>query len=472
MNEENPLVCVIDDEPAIRESLRNLLRSAGLKVETFDSAQHFLISPPPGTPSCIVLDVRMPGITGLEFQRELAGESQVPIIFMTGYGDIPMSVRAMKAGAFEFLTKPCSEEDLLRTVNQAIERGLLIDEVKKETAERGACLEDEPRREADFSEIVGVSPALRHVLRQVATVAASNATVLILGETGTGKELIARAIHQNSLRRDQPLVRVNCSSIPKELFESEFFGHVRGAFTSAMRDRMGRFEAACGGTLFLDEVGEIPLELQSKLLRVLQEKSYERVGEDRTRHADVRIVAATNRDLKQEVAAGRFREDLYYRLNVFPIKVAPLRDRKEDIPQLASHFIDTVVKELRCPRPRLTRAGIEKLLNYDWPGNIRELSNVIQRAAIFAQGGALQFDIPMSNPTPELIFQKPTIGHDSNAEYLTEAEIRRHERENISIVLQKTGWKIKGAAGAAELLGISPTTLFARIEKMGLRRPA
>ena len=302
-------------------------------------------------------------------------------------------------------------------------------------------------------------------------VAASNATVLILGETGTGKELIARAIHQHSLRRDKPLVRVNCSSIPKELFESEFFGHVKGAFTSAVRDRIGRFEAACGGTLFLDEVGEIPLELQSKLLRVLQEKSYERVGDTRSRTADVRIVAATNRDLKKEVAAGRFREDLYYRLNVFPIRVVPLRDRKEDIPPIASHFIETVVKELRCPRPRLTRAGIETLLNYNWPGNIRELCNVIQRAAIFAQGGALQFDLSTGNPPAELTSQKPAIGDDSNAGYLTEAEMRRRERENLSMVLQKAAWKIKGAAGAAELLGVRPTTLASRIEKLGQRRP-
>ena len=466
MNEHNPFVCVVDDDALIRDSLRNLFRSAGLKVETFASAQEFLSSRPPENPGCIVLDVQMPGITGLELQRELGGESRIPIIFMTGYGDIPMSVRAIKAGAFEFLTKPCSDEDLLRTVNQAIQRGPLIEE--GETAEGETRLEAKPRKETDFSEFVGASPALRHVLRQVAMVAASNATVLILGETGTGKELIARAIHQHSLRRDKPLVRVNCSSIPKELFESEFFGHVKGSFTGAIKDRHGRFEAAEGGTLFLDEVGEIPLELQSKLLRVLQEKSYERVGDVSSRTADVRIVAATNRDLKKEVAAGRFREDLYYRLNVFPIKIAPLRDRKEDIPGLAFHFIDTVVKELSCPRPRLTRAGTETLLNYDWPGNIRELCNVIQRAAILAQGGALQFDLPMA----QLTSQKPAISDDNNAGYLTEAEIRRRERENISIVLQKTGWRVKGIGGAAELLGVSPTTLFARIEKMGFRRPS
>jgi DNA-binding NtrC family response regulator len=470
MNQHNPLVCVVDDDSSIRESLRNLFRSAGLKVQTFASAQEFLSNRPSESPSCIVLDVRMPGITGLELQRQLGGESRIPIIFMTGHGDIPMSVRAIKAGAFEFLTKPCSDEDLLRTINQAIQRGPLIEE--GETTEDEARSEANLRKESDFSEIVGVSPALRHALRQVAMVAASNATVLILGETGTGKELIARAIHQHSLRRDKPLVRVNCSSIPKELFESEFFGHVKGAFTSAVRDRIGRFEAAEGGTLFLDEVGEIPVELQSKLLRVLQEKSYERVGDGRSRTADVRIVAATNRDLKKEVAAGRFREDLYYRLNVFPINVAPLRDRKEDIPGLASHFIDTVVKELDCPRPRLTRAGVETLLNYDWPGNIRELSNVIQRAAIFAQGGALQFDLPVGKPPAQLTSPKPATGDDSNSGYLTEAEIRRRERENISVVLQKTGWRIKGIGGAAELLGMSPTTLFARIEKMGFRRPS
>jgi transcriptional regulator with GAF, ATPase, and Fis domain len=237
-------------------------------------------------------------------------------------------------------------------------------------------------------------------------------------------------------------------------------------------DRIGRFESADGGTLFLDEVGEIPLELQSKLLRVLEEKSCERVGETGSRTVDVRIVAATNRDLQKEVAAGRFREDLYYRLNVVPIKVAPLRDRKEDIPLLAFHFVQIAVKELGCPRPRLTRAGTEKLLNYDWPGNIRELCNVIQRAAILAQGGALEFDLPMGNPPGDLASPTPVIGDAVNAGYLTEVEMRRRERENLSIVLQKTGWRVRGIAGAAELLGVNPTTLASRIEKLGLRRPS
>jgi transcriptional regulator with GAF, ATPase, and Fis domain len=301
-------------------------------------------------------------------------------------------------------------------------------------------------------------------------VAPTDATVLVLGETGTGKELIARELHRQSLRKDKPLVRVNCACIPKELYESEFFGHARGAFTGAVKDRVGRFEAAAGGTLFLDEIGEIPLELQSKLLRVLQEKSYERVGEERTRRADVRIVAATNRDLKKEVAAGRFREDLYYRLNVFPMKVAPLRGRKEDIPLLAAHFVELAVKDLGCPRPRLTRAGMETLQGYNWPGNIRELRNVIERAAIFAQGGALEFDLPMTGVDLTTFGAKDD--DEVKMEYLTDAEMRRRERENLFAVLQRTGWKIKGVDGAADLLGLKPTTLLSRIEKMGLKRPA
>jgi len=301
-------------------------------------------------------------------------------------------------------------------------------------------------------------------------VAPTDVTVLVLGETGTGKELIARELHRRSRRKDKPLVRVNCASIPKELYESEFFGHARGAFTSAVRDRVGRFEAAAGGTLFLDEIGEIPLELQSKLLRVLQEKCYERVGEQRTRGADVRIVAATNRDLKNEVAAGRFREDLYYRLNVFPMKVVPLRDRKDDIQLLATHFLEISVKELGCPRPRLTPTGIETLQAYVWPGNIRELRNVIERAVILARGGALEFDLPGNGSDPTS-FERMDV-NQPEPEYLTESEMCRRKRQNLFAVLQKAGWKIKGADGAAELLGVKPTTLISRIEKMGLRRPA
>jgi DNA-binding NtrC family response regulator len=471
MNEDNPVVCVIDDESSIRVSLRNLLRSAGLKVQTFTSAQEFLSNPPLEALGCLVLDVHLPGISGLDLQRQLgSGDGRIPIIFITGHGHIPMSVRAMKAGAIEFLTKPFRDEQLLSAIDQAINWGRQFEQSRVLPIQKHHDTEEESGSEISFPGIVGQSPALRRVLLQAETVAPNDATVLILGGTGTGKELIVRAVHQRSRRRDRPLVRVNCSSIPKELFESEFFGHAKGAFTGAIKDRAGRFELAAGGTLFLDEVGEIPLELQSKLLRVLQEKSYERVGEEKTRYADVRIVAATNRDLKKEVTAGRFREDLYYRLYVFPLKVAPLRERKEDIPLLASHFVELSVKELGCPKPRLTPSGIETLLAYDWPGNIRELRNVILRAAIFARGGALEFDLPMTRAAVASLDRQDS--DQSEPEFLTESEMRGRERENLFAVLQKARWKIKGYNGAAELLGVKATTLAARIEKMGLRRPA
>ena len=473
MNESDPLVCVIDDEPSVRKGLGNLLRSAGLKVQTFASAKEFLINPPLEDLSCLVLDVQLPGISGLDLQKELVnGDAQIPIIFLTGYGDIPMTVRAIKAGAIEFLTKPFRDEDLLNAVDQAIKHGRQIERLNNQPIQEQPFLEDELHSEISVPDMVGKSSALRRLLQQIETVAPSDSTVLILGETGTGKELIARAVHELSRRKDKPLLRVNCTSIPKELFESEFFGHAKGAFTGAIKDRAGRFEAAASGTLFLDEVGEIPLELQSKLLRVLQERSYERVGEEKTRRADVRIVAATNRDLKKEVAAGRFREDLYYRLNVFPLRVAALRERKEDIPLLAAHFVELLVKELGFPKPRLTRAGIEALQGYDWPGNIRELRNVIARAVLFAQGGPLVFDVPGTGTSVDLTSLGPRNVVQAEPEFLTESEMRRRERENLFSVLQKAGWKVKGVNGAAELLGVKPTTLFARIEKLGLKRPA
>jgi transcriptional regulator with GAF, ATPase, and Fis domain len=306
-------------------------------------------------------------------------------------------------------------------------------------------------------------------------VAPTEASVLILGETGTGKELVAHEIHRRSGRKDKPLVRVNCASIPRDLFESEFFGHVRGAFTGAVKDRAGRFETAEGGTIFLDEVGEIPMDIQNKLLRILQEKRYERVGDDRTRRADVRIVAATNRDLKKAIAAGRFREDLYYRLNVFPIQVPRLRERMDDIPLLATHFVALSCRELKCAKPRLTKAGIDKLQNYDWPGNIRELRNVIERAVILARGGALDFDLPTGTsstlpPRPASVVRS-TADAPGQPKFLTEAELERRERDNLLAVLEAANWKIKGPEGAAELLGVNPSTLLSRMAKWGLKKP-
>src|SRR5439155_2072722 len=253
---------------------------------------------------------------------------------------------------------------------------------------------EELTRAGAFGELIGRGPALEAVARQIDLVAPTDAAVLITGESGTGKELVAREVHRRSRRSQQPLIRVNCASVPRELYESEFFGHAKGAFTGAIKDRAGRFEAADGGTLLLDEVGEIPPELQSKLLRVLQEKQYERVGEERTRTINVRILAVSNRDLKAEVAAGRFRQDLYYRLNVFAIEVPPLRQHKDDIPLLAAHFLAQTARRLKVPLPKLTQAHLARLHSYDWPGNVREMQNLIERALILAQRGPLRFDLP------------------------------------------------------------------------------
>jgi len=289
---------------------------------------------------------------------------------------------------------------------------------------------------------------------------------MITGESGTGKELIARAIHEASQRRDRPLIRVNCAAIPRELFESEFFGHVRGAFTGALRDRVGRFELADGGTLFLDEVGEIPIELQGKLLRVLQEGHFERVGEERTRAVNVRVIAATNRELKQEVRHGRFREDLYFRLNVFPVESVPLRDRSEDIPLLAQHFLTSESKVLKSDL-RLSEGDVRRLLQYNWPGNVRELQNVIERAAILAQNGRLRIDLPdhQGNDVPTSM-RRPKNG--TPQVIMTDDEVREYERNNILAALKASGGKIFGKGGAAELLAIKPTTLASRIKSFGI----
>jgi len=313
----------------------------------------------------------------------------------------------------------------------------------------------------NFGGFIGKSAALRKVLAQIDLVGPSEANVLILGESGTGKELVARAIHERSKRRDRSLVKVNCASIPRELFESEFFGHVKGAFTGAMRDRAGRFEVADGGTLFLDEIGEIPLPLQGKLLRVLQEGEFERVGEERTRRVDVRIIAATNRSLSDEVVTGRFRQDLYFRLSVFPLEVPALRFRREDIPALATHFLKQAATRNNFLTPRLTQINIQELTTYSWPGNIRELQNVIERAVILSRGGPLHFQLQESAAnSPQEVVPVPT----------TQKQWMESQRAKIKAALAKSGGKIYGKGGAAELLGLRPTTLSSRIAALGIKR--
>lgn len=364
-------------------------------------------------------------------------------------------------------------KDISERVKMEEEREKAFEEIKrlKEQLEQERdYLRDEINITANFGEIIGESQALKRTLSQIEAVARTPTSVLILGESGVGKEMIARAIHLNSDRAQQPLVKVNCASIPKELFESEFFGHVRGAFTGAHRDRVGKMHLANNGTLFLDEVGEIPLDLQGKLLRALQESEFEKVGDERTQKVNVRIIAATNRDLEEEVKAGRFREDLYYRLSVFPVEVPPLKSRSDDIPPIAQHFIDCFCRQLGRKSFVLTRNQVAKLKQHSWPGNIRELKNVVERAVILS-AGSNRLNLESALPTPDGTDQVKTDAVLGSGDVLTDKELRQIERNNLVLAMERSHWKISGEDGAAELLGLKPSTLAYRLSQFGIKRP-
>jgi len=339
-----------------------------------------------------------------------------------------------------------------------------IEALRAQLEQENSYLREEVTSALGIGDFVGESPGLQKVLRQVQLVAPTDAAVLVTGESGTGKELVARAIHDRSARASRPLIKVNCSAVPEGLFESEFFGHVRGAFTGAASDRPGRFELADGGTLLLDEIGEVPLAMQAKLLRVLQEQEFERVGDTRTRRVDARIIAATNRDLRKEVDEGRFRQDLYYRLSVFPIEMPPLRERRDDIPGLILHFVRQSAQRLNRAVPRVSRTTLSQLAAREWPGNIRELQNLVERAIILWQGGPLQFPDAASEPRVERA-QAP-----SEARILNRAALKQLERESVLEALRRADGRIFGADGAAELLGMRPTTLVSKIRALGIER--
>ena len=343
-----------------------------------------------------------------------------------------------------------------------------VERLKEQLELENTYLREDARSDAADG-IIGGGAAIRKVLEQMAIVADTPATVLIQGESGTGKELVARAIHDRSHRRARPFISVNCASIPRELFESEFFGHVKGAFTGALRDRAGRFQAAAGGTLFLDEIGELPLELQPKLLRVLQDGQFERVGEEVTRTADVRIVAATNRDLQREVAAGRFRRDLFYRLSVFPIALPPLRERPEDLPRLTRYFVELAARRFGRPAPRITARAMRALETYPWPGNVRELEHVIERAVLLSPAGVLRLEGVLTGPDAAPPDGTDPRRREGTPVVVPDVEWRRRERQNLRAALDLANGRIYGPAGAAELLGIKPTTLISRLKALGLR---
>jgi DNA-binding NtrC family response regulator len=453
------LVYVVDDDVSAREGVAALIRAAGLTAQTFASAEEFLAAPRPETPSCLVLDVRLPGVSGLDLQQELATASlRIPIVFLTGHGDIPMTVRALKAGAANFLTKPFAEDDLLNSIHQCMKVAAL--EHRARTLEQSLT---SARRELyeryGFEQIIGRSPVLRETLTRAAQVARTETTALITGESGTGKELVARAIHHASPRADGPFVAVNCAALPDTLLESELFGHERGAFTGADRRKPGRFELAARGTLFLDEIAELSAPVQVKLLRVLQEREFQRLGGTVTLKADVRLIAATNRDLTAEMAAGRFRGDLFYRLNVFNVHLPALRERGDDVLLLADSFVRSLAARMGKGDVTLSRDARELLLRHAWPGNIRELQNAVERALITCDG-ALITAAHLAIPLPCEPSRPP--GPPAPVRPADSMSLDALERKAIIEALQRThGHK----ARAAELLGVTRFQLYTRLKR-------
>ena len=400
----------------------------------------------------------------LERQMVTKGGTTIDLVMSAiSHRDESGKVDRMLVASKDVTERNRAESELRRTL---AENARLREELERERD----YLREEVNVALNFGRIVGTSQALRRMLKRVEAVADTPANVLIEGESGVGKELVARAIHARSPRADGPLVKVNCASIPKELFESEFFGHVKGAFTGAHRDRIGRFQLADGGTIFLDEVGEIPLELQGKLLRVLQESEYERVGDDITRSVDVRVIAATNRNLEQLIVDGEFREDLFYRLSVFPVEVPPLRERGDDIVQLAQHFLEQTCKDFGREMLTLTRTHTASLKAYGWPGNVRELKNVIERAVILSPGNILRLDLSL----PDRPFEEDVAVTEASREddVLSEMEMREFQKANTVKALEQAHWKVSGPGGAAELLGVRPTTLADRIRTYKIKRPS
>jgi two-component system response regulator AtoC len=448
-------VLVIDDDAGLRKSVSLILQDAGHEGLLAQDATEGLNAAVAQSPDLILCDVRMPGLDGLEFLRrynESGGEALV--IMMTAYGSLELAVQAMKAGAYDYLPKPFGAEEVLLTLRKAEEREQLRREVRR--------LREEVRTEARFGDVVARSPAMVRAVEVAAKVARHDSPILVTGETGTGKELIARLIHRESPRRDAAFVPVNCGAIPETLLESEFFGHVRGAFSGAHRDRAGLFESAQGGTLFLDEVGELPPTLQVKLLRALQEGEVRRVGSDETLHVDVRIVAATNQDLEAAAREGRFRQDLYYRLAVVPIHLPSLMGRREEIPELALRLLERHARRLGIAVPRISAAAMARLLEYNWPGNVRELENVLERALVLAEEDEVTADA-----LPEHV--RVPVRSDGASRDGGDLSVKRRsaalEKHLIQLALERTGGN---RTRAADLLELSPRALRYKIQDYGI----
>lgn len=453
-------VLVVDDDPVQRRLLDAMLRRSGYDVavaETGQAALQLLTGPDGERFDAVILDLVMPELDGMGVLAALRERAiETPVIVQTANGSIETVVQAMRAGAIDFVVKPVGAERLQISLKNALKLGALEHELRHIKRRASGTL--------GFRDLATKSADMARVVRLAERAAKSNIPILIEGESGVGKEVLARAIQGSSDRKGKPFVTVNCGAIPHNLVESILFGHEKGSFTGATERHVGKFVEASGGTLFLDEVGEIPLELQGKLLRVLQEGQFERVGEERTRHVNVRIIAATNKDLRREVREGRFREDLYFRLDVFPIVSVPLRERPEDIPLLALHFLGGAQRKLKTEGLKLSEGDVARLRAYDWPGNVRELQNVIERAAILARNGRLFIALPESGRPPAAVPAPAATG----AGILTEAERRERDRASILAALETSRGRVSGPQGAAALLGVPATTLASRMKTLGI----
>jgi two-component system response regulator AtoC len=456
-------VLVADDELNMRRVLEAILRREGYEVITAANGIEALGGMSANIHT-VITDLKMPGLDGMGLLKRLSIDyPDVPVVMITAHGSVENAVEAVKLGAFDYLEKPFEQEQIRQVVAKAISTYALS---------RKDARPEEPSERGRFR-LVGQSPAIRQIYGVVEKVANTPSTVLISGESGTGKELIARALHENSKRHAGPFIKINCAAIPKTLMESELFGYDKGAFTGAVGAKPGRFELAHGGTLFLDEIGEIPVEMQVKLLRVLQESEFERVGGIKTIKVDVRLVTATNRDLLEEIAAGNFREDLFYRLNVVPIQIPPLRERREDIPLLAEHFIAKFNERLKKQIVSISPEAVAELVGYNWPGNIRELENLMERTILFCEGP----EIRVSDLPPEIVGAAPAPASAAAAEgepraaagslkEAVRAETERVERELIQRALDATGGNV---TQAARKLKISRKSLQTKMKELGLR---
>ena len=444
-------ILIVDDEKNIRTSLGRFFDLHGDSVSSAENGQEALDQIRRQSFDCVILDLKLPDFDGIQILEKLREiDPFVPVILLTAHGSTGKAVEAIKKGAFDFFEKPADEQKLLIATRNASQLFRYNQE------------KSESFRELDRKyELVGDSPVLQQIREQIDLVAGKNSRVLIMGESGTGKELIAYAIHRKSQRRDKPFVRVNCAAIPQELFESELFGHEKGAFTGAMQQRIGKFEQADGGTLFLDEIGEIPLNLQPKILRALQENEIQRVGAQKEIKVNVRIISATNRKLEEEVKKTNFREDLYYRLNVFPIEMPPLRLHREDLPQLIQHFISRIAQENNIRPKQISDDAMELLLQYDFPGNIRELRNIIERLLIITVGDQIA-----KKEVAKVLPHRQENGITSDS--LLYSKLEETERDLIRKALDENRWQI---SKVARILGLERSHLYKKMKRYGITRP-